>query len=133
MNWKEFKLQDGDGTAYTYPEAPYTERMAEYKTSGSMTDLYFAEGMPGQQGLDPWEWGPTPDEIEWAGIDAELLALTLNTYTGENFWEDVVIDWPTYDEPATFAADPSRSSDVIMLTDGWRVVWERREWLPRGG
>lgn len=58
-------------------------------------------------------------------------ALTaLNTYTGDNIWEDVVYTLDL-DGDATELADPSCHSDVIILTDGTEIRHDaqRGEWV----
>ena len=42
----------------------------------------------------------------------------LNSYRGNNIWEDVIRRHPRYDDDATAAADPSGMSDTIILSDG---------------
>lgn len=42
----------------------------------------------------------------------------LNTYEGENIWEDIIRRHPQYDDEATTALDIVGASDTIALADG---------------
>jgi hypothetical protein len=57
----------------------------------------------------------------------EILA-QLNSYDGDNLWEDVVRALPNYDDAATEAADPDCHSDIIVLTDGTALYYEQGRW-----
>lgn len=58
---------------------------------------------------------------------SELLK-ALNCYKGDNEWEDVIRPSGLLDEEATYKADPSNMSDIIVLTDGSVIIWDG----PRG-
>lgn len=42
----------------------------------------------------------------------------LNTYDGDNIWQDIIWKLDSYDPDATEAADPNCASDVVILKDG---------------
>jgi len=50
----------------------------------------------------------------------------LNEYAGDNIWEDIIYALPI-DDAAIHAADPTGMSDIIILTDGTRIVWMEGE------
>lgn len=52
---------------------------------------------------------------------ASLRAVT--NYDGANIWQDIIVGLPGYDEAATAAADPTGRSDVVVFSDGSRLVW----------
>lgn len=56
----------------------------------------------------------------------------LNTYAGENIWEDV-INGLGVDKAATDEIDPSYGSDRFVLTDGTRIAFDpqRKEWYEQ--
>ena len=54
----------------------------------------------------------------------------LNTYTGENLWQDVILGAPWYDDAATDEIDEGRN-DRFAATDGTVIAYaaERQEWV----
>jgi len=54
----------------------------------------------------------------------------LNEYAGDNIWEDIIYALPI-DDAAIHAADPTGMSDIIILTDGTRIVWMEGEGVWR--
>lgn len=54
---------------------------------------------------------------------AQLIE-ALNSYTGDNEWEDVIRLSGLLDEEATYEADPGHMSDIIVLTDGSVIIWD---------
>ncbi|MHB9144694.1 MAG: hypothetical protein ACYC5Y_05085 [Symbiobacteriia bacterium] len=64
---------------------------------------------------------------------AQSLVRSLAGYNGDNEWEDVIRHGGTcweVDEAATNEADISNMSDIVVLTDGSRAIWDEsaREW-----
>lgn len=55
----------------------------------------------------------------------------LNTYTGDNIWEDVIRGLPEYDDAATDAADPNYDSDIVVLTDGTEINYDEQRGIWR--
>ena len=47
----------------------------------------------------------------------------LNTYEGDNIWQDIIIDLPGYNEAYTAELDPSGASDRIAFDDGTVIAW----------
>lgn len=54
---------------------------------------------------------------------SELLK-ALNSYQGDNEWEDIIRPSGLLDEKATHEADPGYMSDIIVLTDGSVIIWD---------
>lgn len=56
-------------------------------------------------------------------MTATATITQLNSYTGDNIWQDIV-EHIDYDRAATEAADPADASDVIVLTDGTVIRYD---------
>lgn len=63
-------------------------------------------------------------------MDTQSTIDQLNTYAGDDIWQDVIYGIDGFDMEATTEADPSDRSDVIVLTDGTRIEFDQRtgEW-----
>jgi hypothetical protein len=56
----------------------------------------------------------------------------LNSYVGDNLWEDVLLrDIPGYDEAATERLDPGGARSDVFVADGLTYRYDRRraEWI----
>jgi len=49
----------------------------------------------------------------------------LNSYEGDNIWQDVICDYDL-DEAAIEAADPGAASNVVVLSDGTTIRHDAR-------
>lgn len=60
----------------------------------------------------------------------------LNDYTGDNIWQDVILQDGiiAFDEEATAAIDPSHASDRFVLVDGTIIRWDAAsgQWYEAG-
>ena len=56
------------------------------------------------------------------------ILAALNSYDGDNLWEDVVHLIPTYDHDRTCDEDTDARSDFLYLTDGTRIDWDGKKW-----
>lgn len=73
----------------------------------------------------------TKDTQDWER--ANKLARNLNDYKGEDFWNDLIVGayWkPFIDIEATEEADPRYEGLIVILDNGWAVVYNEaaREW-----
>jgi hypothetical protein len=66
-------------------------------------------------------------------IDYAALAANLNTYKGNNVWEDVVRGLPGYDNDATDKADPNCMNDTIVFQGGTIIGYDEasKTWRVR--
>lgn len=56
----------------------------------------------------------------------------LNSYGGNNIWEDVIRRLPGYDEAATAALDPSYASDVAVIAGTtYRYDGQSQRWIEQ--
>ena len=63
-------------------------------------------------------------------MNTEQILEALNSYRGDNIWQDVIYSLNT-DEDAISAADPTFRSDVVVLTSGAAFHFDgaRGEWV----
>lgn len=54
----------------------------------------------------------------------------LNTYQGDNIWQDIILRLDAYDETGTDAIDTGRN-DTFSLTTGPIIIWDyqRQQWV----
>jgi len=116
-----------EGEAVPAAELPQAVVAAvEAATGGDWTDAWVVrvrateeDGDAATRG-DPAVLGFAPE----GELRARELRQALASYHGDNPWEDVVLRAPGYDAAATEAADPGYRSDVAVLADGYRVVYD---------
>jgi len=60
---------------------------------------------------------------------AERVVDLLNAYTGDNFWQDIIVP-AGVDDMATEAADPHSQSEVAIFLDGSQIYFREddRKW-----
>ncbi len=51
-------------------------------------------------------------------MNSSAILVRLNTYKGENIWQDVIYQLDDLDHELTEALDPNYQSDRFALTDG---------------
>lgn len=51
-------------------------------------------------------------------MNSSAILVRLNTYKGENIWQDVIYQLDDLDHEPTEALDPNYQSDRFALTDG---------------
>ena len=51
-------------------------------------------------------------------MNSSTILVRLNTYKGENIWQDVIYQLDDLDHELTEALDPNYQSDRFALTDG---------------
>ncbi|MGW0039811.1 hypothetical protein [Gordonia sp. NPDC003376] len=61
-------------------------------------------------------------------MNANDIATKLNSYAGDNIWQDVIYGLDT-DDAAIEAADPGAASNVVILTDGSEIRHDGNEWF----
>lgn len=73
--WKDIVLVDSDDWQYRWNDGdePYYDAMNQYREDGTMDGMLFRDPAPGKEDLEPWEWGPAPEDIDWDGIDHPML------------------------------------------------------------
>lgn len=122
--WSEYSLIDEDGNTITYGER-YVRCMREYRDAGVITGAFFAKGQAGDdEGDEAWEWGPSPYEIDWTGLDTLMAAADIASRAGVTV--DAVHQWSKRHPEFRALAQPT-SAGLI-----WR--WhEVEEWLRGTG
>ena len=55
-------------------------------------------------------------------MNSSAILVRLNTYKGENIWQDVIYQLDDLDHELTEALDPNYQSDRFALTDGRMFV-----------
>jgi len=61
--------------------------------------------------------------------DTATILVRLNTYKGENIWQDVIYQLDDLDHDRTEALDPNYQSDRFALTDGRVFVFDIDKWV----